>query len=323
PPPAPVARSGETARVPPAGVPAGDAAHPANVPPPDAAGQNALEQQRDQLRAELAQLRAEIARDSDDVAALGKTATPGRPSLAAQRASDRLKTAAGARRAAQSRLAAAVSDASLSARGAPSFASVEGLLARLRQQREETADEESPASPAVAASPVASASSVASASPAANPIPSASQVAVSQVAASQVAASQAAERQFAARQLTATVNRPPSPPVTTRLMQARTALAAGQTEQARMLLQAAATQLVFRPGLPAEPDLAGSGSVAAGQVRAALGWLNAGDPMRALQFTDLAIAAAGSVLPTQATAQAPGGSGPDVSPGGPGGFWYR
>jgi hypothetical protein len=76
-----------------------------------------------------------------------------------------------------------------------------------------------------------------------------------------------------------------------RLMDARSALAAGRTDDARQLLEQAQVQLVFRPVNPSQ-DASASGSVAAGQVAEALSMLGAGDVLHAIRYINLAVAQA-------------------------------
>ena len=76
-----------------------------------------------------------------------------------------------------------------------------------------------------------------------------------------------------------------------RLVDARSALAAGRTDDARQLLEQAQVQLVFRPVNPSE-DASASGSVAAGQVAEALSMLGAGDVLHAIRYINLAVAQA-------------------------------
>ena len=82
-----------------------------------------------------------------------------------------------------------------------------------------------------------------------------------------------------------------------RLVDARSALAAGRTDDARQLLEQAQVQLVFRPVNPSE-DASASGSVAAGQVAEALSMLGAGDVLHANSVHQ--------------SGGCPGGPGPDV-----------
>jgi hypothetical protein len=72
---------------------------------------------------------------------------------------------------------------------------------------------------------------------------------------------------------------------------ARSALAAGRTDDARQLLEQAQVQLVFRPVNPSE-DASASGSVAAGQIAEALSMLGAGDVLHAIRYINLAVAQA-------------------------------
>jgi len=76
------------------------------------------------------------------------------------------------------------------------------------------------------------------------------------------------------------------PPPGERLATARALLASGQTDQARPLLEGAAAQLQLGPA-EAYP----LGSSAAARVDDALRWLNAGQPARAINLVDAAIAA--------------------------------
>jgi len=80
----------------------------------------------------------------------------------------------------------------------------------------------------------------------------------------------------------------PAPP-RERLSDARAALAAGHTDEARQLLEQAQVQLVLRPVGPSDGASATT-SVAAGQVAEALSMLGAGDVPHAMQYIDLAIA---------------------------------
>ncbi len=80
----------------------------------------------------------------------------------------------------------------------------------------------------------------------------------------------------------------PAPP-RERLSDARAALAAGHTDEARQLLEQAQVQLVLRPVGPSD-DASAATSVAAGQVAEALSMLGAGDVPHAMQYIDLAIA---------------------------------
>ncbi|MBV9776734.1 MAG: hypothetical protein JO143_06765 [Acetobacteraceae bacterium] len=70
-----------------------------------------------------------------------------------------------------------------------------------------------------------------------------------------------------------------------RLATARALLASGQTDQARPLLEAAAAQLLLGPA-EAYP----TGNSAAARVDDALRWLSAGQPARAINLVDSAIA---------------------------------
>jgi hypothetical protein len=73
-----------------------------------------------------------------------------------------------------------------------------------------------------------------------------------------------------------------------RLMDARTALVGGRTDEARHLLEEAQLQLVFRP--VGTPQDTGQGSnVAAGQVAEALSMLGAGDVLHAIRYINLAV----------------------------------
>jgi hypothetical protein len=74
-------------------------------------------------------------------------------------------------------------------------------------------------------------------------------------------------------------------------MDARTALAAGRTEEAQRLLEQAQVQLVLRPISPSQ-DAPVGGSVAAGQVAEALSMLGAGDLLHAIRYINLAVAQA-------------------------------
>jgi hypothetical protein len=76
-----------------------------------------------------------------------------------------------------------------------------------------------------------------------------------------------------------------------RLMEARTALAAGRTEEAQRLLEQAQVQLVLRPVGPSQEPV-GGGSVAAGQVAEALSMIGAGDVLHAIRYINLAVAQA-------------------------------
>ncbi len=95
--------------------------------------------------------------------------------------------------------------------------------------------------------------------------------------------------------------RPASP--RQRLMDARTALAAGRTDEAQHLLEQAQVQLVLRPVSPSQ-DAPATGSVAAGQVAEALSMLGAGDVLHAIRYINLAVAQAdqGPTLATVAPA---------------------
>jgi hypothetical protein len=92
-----------------------------------------------------------------------------------------------------------------------------------------------------------------------------------------------------------------------RLMDARTALAAGRTEEAQHLLEQAQAQLVLRPVSPSQGAAVG-GSVAAGQVAEALSMLGAGDVLHAIRYINLAVAQAdqGPTFATAAPAQVGG-----------------
>jgi hypothetical protein len=84
---------------------------------------------------------------------------------------------------------------------------------------------------------------------------------------------------------------PDQPRVTSprqRLMDARTALVAGRTDDARHLLEEAQVQLVFRPVSPSQ-DTPVTSSVAAGQVAEALSMLGAGDVLHAIRYINLAV----------------------------------
>jgi hypothetical protein len=99
---------------------------------------------------------------------------------------------------------------------------------------------------------------------------------------------------------------PDQPRVTSprqRLMDARTALVAGRTDDARHLLEEAQVQLVFRPVSPSQ-DSPVTGSVAAGQVAEALSMLGAGDVLHAIRYINLAVTQADQG-PTVATAAPP------------------
>lgn len=89
-------------------------------------------------------------------------------------------------------------------------------------------------------------------------------------------------------------------------MEARTALAAGRTDEAQHLLEQAQVQLVLRPVSPSQ-DAAVGGSVAAGQVAEALNMLGAGDVLHAIRYINLAVAQADQG-PTAATTAPVGGS---------------
>ena len=99
---------------------------------------------------------------------------------------------------------------------------------------------------------------------------------------------------------------PDQPRVTSprqRLMDARTALVAGRTDDARHLLEEAQVQLVFRPVSPSQ-DSSVTGSVAAGKVAEALSMLGAGDVLHAIRYINLAVMQADQG-PTVATAAPP------------------
>jgi hypothetical protein len=99
---------------------------------------------------------------------------------------------------------------------------------------------------------------------------------------------------------------PDQPRVTSprqRLMDARTALVAGRTDDARHLLEEAQVQLVFRPVSPSQ-DPSVTGSVAAGQVAEALSMLGAGDVLHAIRYINLAVTQADQG-PTVAAAAPP------------------
>ncbi len=74
-------------------------------------------------------------------------------------------------------------------------------------------------------------------------------------------------------------------------MDARTALAAGRTDEAQHLLEQAQVQLVLRPVSPSRDAPVGA-SVAAGQVAEALSMLGAGDLLHAIRYINLAVAQA-------------------------------
>jgi hypothetical protein len=84
---------------------------------------------------------------------------------------------------------------------------------------------------------------------------------------------------------------PPAAPPRQRLLDARTALAAGRVGDAERLLQQAQIQLVLRPTTPSQ-DVSATGSVAAGQVAEALSMLSAGNVQHALHYINLAAAQA-------------------------------
>lgn len=94
-----------------------------------------------------------------------------------------------------------------------------------------------------------------------------------------------------------------------RLAKARGAIAAGRIAEAQRLLEEAQLQLVFRPLTPTggEPSTA---SRSAGQVADALTMLGSGDPGRAVQFIDQALAESGgapaAVPPPYAVQDRPG-----------------
>ena len=88
-------------------------------------------------------------------------------------------------------------------------------------------------------------------------------------------------------------------------MDARTALAAGRTDEAQRLLEQAQVQLVLRPVSPSQ-DAPISGSVAAGQVAEALSMLGAGDLLHAIRYINLAVAQA-DPAPVLATGAPPVG----------------
>lgn len=83
----------------------------------------------------------------------------------------------------------------------------------------------------------------------------------------------------------------PVPPPRQRLLDARTALAAGRVGDAEKLLQQAQVQLVLRP-VSLSQDASATGSVAAGQVAEALSMLGAGDMQHAMHYINLAAAQA-------------------------------
>jgi hypothetical protein len=98
---------------------------------------------------------------------------------------------------------------------------------------------------------------------------------------------------------------PGAPSPRQRLMDARTLLAAGRTDEAQRLLEQAQVQLVFRPVSPSA-GIAVSGSVAAGQVAEALSMLGAGDVLHAIRYINLAVAQADrSPAPVVGTPQLP------------------
>ena len=84
---------------------------------------------------------------------------------------------------------------------------------------------------------------------------------------------------------------PPAAPPRQRLLDARTALAAGRLGEAEKLLQQAQIQLVLRPTTPSQ-DVSFTGSVAAGQVAEALSMLSAGNVQHAMHYINLAAAQA-------------------------------
>ena len=90
-------------------------------------------------------------------------------------------------------------------------------------------------------------------------------------------------------------------------MDARTALVAGRTDDARHLLEEAQVQLVFRPVSPSQ-DSSATGSVAAGQVAEALSMLGAGDVLHAIRYINLAVTQADQG-PSVATAAPPPATG--------------
>jgi hypothetical protein len=98
---------------------------------------------------------------------------------------------------------------------------------------------------------------------------------------------------------------PPGPSPRQRLMDARTLLAAGRTDEAQRLLEQAQVQLVFRPVGPSQ-DASAGGSVAAGQVAEALSMLGAGDVLHAIRYINLAVAQADrGAAPATAVAPTP------------------
>lgn len=76
----------------------------------------------------------------------------------------------------------------------------------------------------------------------------------------------------------------------TRLISARQALAANDLDHARLLLELAETQLVFQPALAADAVSGRLSTEVTSQITRALGSLNAGQPVAAMRYVELAIA---------------------------------
>lgn len=77
-------------------------------------------------------------------------------------------------------------------------------------------------------------------------------------------------------------------------MAARQAIAAGDTSEARQLIEAAQTALVFQPVTPDQPDPAPTKGATAAKLSQALEWLNAGQTGPAMHELNLAIANLGA-----------------------------